>query len=465
MRRLLIPPALTALLAACAAPTIDANLAAARADVQARAQLDFRWLTDDAARAQARAEVDAALRQPLDADAAVRLALAASPALQAALFERAADSARATQSARLSNPVLEFERLAGGSPAALELTRGLALSALDLALLPARARAADAAQRRLRLELALDALRAAQAAREAWIAAVSARAEAAQARRGLDAAEAAAALAGRLEAAGSFSALQRAREEAGAGEAVVELARARRAERAGRAALVRALGLDAAQAAALQLPDHLPAPPQAAPAAADEASLQSTLAQRLDLLIARARLEELAPAKDAAAIGRALDGLTLAAVRKTQTGLPDERGARVGVPLPVFDIGDAARAEASARLGAAFVRAEGLAADAAAQLRDARDQLADDWAVARRLQEELVPLRTAIADEDLRRYDGMLASPFELLADAREQARAVRAAIAAQRDFWRADAAWRAAALGLPAGRDPLDDAASAETR
>jgi hypothetical protein len=61
-----------------------------------------------------------------------------------------------------------------------------------------------------------------------------------------------------------------------------------------------------------------------------------------------------------------------------------------------------------------------------------------------------VPLQASIVGENLLRYNGMLASPFELLADAREQARTVQQAIAAQRDFWLADAAWQAAVAGVP---------------
>ena len=61
-----------------------------------------------------------------------------------------------------------------------------------------------------------------------------------------------------------------------------------------------------------------------------------------------------------------------------------------------------------------------------------------------------MPLQASIVEQDLRRYNAMLASPFDLLADAREQARTVQRAIAAQREFWLADAAFQAAALGIP---------------
>jgi outer membrane protein TolC len=59
--------------------------------------------------------------------------------------------------------------------------------------------------------------------------------------------------------------------------------------------------------------------------------------------------------------------------------------------------------------------------------------------IARHYRDDVVPLRKQIADEVLLRYNGMLASTFELLAESREQLGAVNAAIVAQRDFWIAD--------------------------
>ena len=145
--RATLAAAALALLAGCATPAIDDNIAAAHAEVAARAGTDFAWLTTDAARAQARTDVARTLQQPLAADAAVRLALSHDPALQALLYERAAASAEATQSARLPNPVFALERLAGGGASGqVEITRSLALPLLDLVLLPARAAQADAAQ-------------------------------------------------------------------------------------------------------------------------------------------------------------------------------------------------------------------------------------------------------------------------------------------------------------------------------
>ena len=438
-----------ALLAGCAAPSIADNIAAAHADAMAHGGIDFAWLTTDAARAQARADVARTLQRPLGEDDAVRIALSHSPALQALLFERAAASADATQQARLPNPVFAFERLAGGGgPAQVEVTRALTLPLLDLLLLPARLRQADAAQQRLRLQLAVDVLRAAGEARMAWVDAVAADQSARYGEQVRDAAEAAGELARRLEAAGSFSALQRARQEAFAADALSGLAQARRAQRGARETLVRALGLDTSQAAALTLPEHLPDLPATLPPEAP--SLQSALDARLDLRLARARLDELARAQGLTRVTGTVDGLELGVERRDQTGQPREHGLTLSVPLPLFDAGDAARAGAAARYDAALARTAAAAVGAASQLREADGNQRDSLALALQYRDRLVPLHATIVGQNLLRYNGMLASVFDLLADAREQALAVQQAIAAQRDFWLADAAFQAATLGSP---------------
>ena len=447
--RATLAAAALALLAGCATRAIDDNIAAAHTDVSARGGPDFAWLTTDDARAQARADVARRLRQPLSEDDAQRIALSHAPALQALLFDRAAASADATQSARLPNPVFALERLAtGGTPDQVELTRSLTLPLLDLLLLSTRAAQADAAQQRLRLQLAADVLRAAGDARVAWVDAVAAGESARQAERVHDAVEAGAELARRLEAAGNFSALQRAREESFATDASAGLAQARRAQRRTRETLVRALGLDTAEAAALTLPERLPDLPATLPP--PEQAQQSALAQRLDLRIARARLDELARAQGLSRVTGSVDALELGAERRTQTGQPREHGLTLSVPLPLFDTGDATRAGANARVAAALARTSALAVAAASQLREADGDRRDAQALALQFRERLVPLQASIVGQNLLRYNGMLASPFELLADAREQARTVQQAVAAQRDFWLADAAWQAATAGVP---------------
>ena len=88
-------------------------------------------------------------------------------------------------------------------------------------------------------------IQAAADARQAWVRAVAAQQSAGYAEQVKGAADASAELARRMQAAGNFSRLQSAREQAFYADAVAELARAQQAARAAREALVRTLGLDA----------------------------------------------------------------------------------------------------------------------------------------------------------------------------------------------------------------------------
>ena len=106
------------------------------------------WHKNGEARAAARFMAKRLLEQQLAADNAVRLALALSPTFQIMLAKGAAQSAAATQSARLLNPIFTFERLIrrDGGGVDLDIVRMLSVSLLKLIYLPSRCEAAAAAK-------------------------------------------------------------------------------------------------------------------------------------------------------------------------------------------------------------------------------------------------------------------------------------------------------------------------------
>ena len=451
-------------LAGCASTAIDGNFADARDRTRQSVGAEVRWLTSDESRRQAQTDVDTLLARPLDADGAVRIALAYSPALQAMLYEAAAESATATQSARLPNPVFAFERLSRGSGDAreLEITRTLSLSILDLLFLPARLRLAEAQQQATRLGLAGNVVQAAVDARRAWIEAVAAQQSLQYVEQVKAAADASAELARRMQAAGNFSKLQRAREQAFSADAVARLARARQATRESREALIRVLGLDARHAAALVLPDRLPDLP--ATTRDESPVLQAALDQRLDVQAARANLSLVAREQGLTRVTSVVNGLELGLVSLSETGEGTYKGFDVDLPLPIFDFGDARRAQAQSLYMAALQRTAQLAVDASSQVRERYGAYRTAYDLARHYRDEIVPLRKAIADEQQLRYNGMLIGVFELLADAREQISTVVEAIDAQRDFWLADAALQGTLIGRPTAAGPAMRRASTAT-
>jgi outer membrane protein TolC len=408
-----------------------------------------------------RKEADQLLDGALGMDHAVAVALLNSPGVQALLAEYAGEAARAAQSGRVANPQLVFERLAGS--AEIEFTRTLAFGLLDLITLPQRAAVAERRIEQTRLMLATAVVDQVTEVRTAWVKAVAAeelRRYAAQVRR---AAQVSADLARRMQQVGNFTRLQRARQHAFYADAVAQLAAAEQHRVAAREALVRLLGLSEGQAARLRLPERLPDLP-VAPRTAEAVAAAASRA-RLDLRLAEHALA-IARREAGMAALTSLTDIELTLIRETKFERDHgeqarARGYEIAVRLPVFDWGELTREARRADALAATHRLEATARSAASQLREAYAGYRTHYDLARHYRDEIVPLRKAISDENLLRYNGMFISVFELIADMREQIAGVMASINAQQQFWLAHAALEATLVGRPVANPPAMAAAT----
>ena len=442
--------AATALLAGCAAPGIDDALQQTNAKAPAFTGGDLRIDRDRAARDDRAARTQAWLSQPLSRDGAVQLALANSPSVHALIAQSEADLATADQAGRPRNPVFNFERLRLGSE--LEIGRLLSVGLVDLLLWPQRAALSRGQAELTRLRLTGAVVDQVTQVRQAWVRAVAAQQLQQYAVQVQEAAEASADLARRMQAVGNFSRLQRLRQQVFYADATTRLAEAQLANTAAREALIRLLGLDDAQAAQLVLPARLPDLPTA-PRAAMDVSAAAT-AQRIDVQLARAQLDvagraqglDLLPSLADVDLGVRRDTVfdNAAGARGTR------RGIELDIRLPLFDGGGARRDALDAQSRAAAYRYDAVSRHASSQLRERYAAYRTAYDIARHQRNELVPLRQAMADENVRRYNGMLIGVFELLADAREQVAGVGRAIEAEQQFWLADAALESAVIGQP---------------
>jgi len=435
------------LLAGCAgvAPhdTFKTSADLARTGAGAEARLAY---TDDERRALA-AEVEAMLKTPLDIDAAVRLALLNHPGLQATYHEAGIAQADLVQATRLRNPSFGFARMAGGGER--EIERGVGVDLAGLLTMPLRQRMAARRHEEATLRIAAAIERHAHDTRRAWIEAVAARQALDYARQVAAAADASSALTTRMRQAGNASALDLAREQAFHAEAGAAVLRAGRELDSARERLTRQLGLWGAQAG-YALPERLPDLPAQPSEGADIERL--ALERRLDVRTARAAAAGTASDLGLTRTTRLVNVFDLGYASKSETGKARSEGYDVALELPLFDWGGARVARAESLYLQALGHVAQTAVDARSQARAAYLGYRASYDVARHYREHVLPLRKKIADETLLRYNGMLASPFELLLDAREQAAAVHAAIQAQRDFWLADTELRAALGGpLPA--------------
>jgi outer membrane protein TolC len=97
-------------------------------------------------------------------------------------------------------------------------------------------------------------------------------------------------------------------------------------------------------------------------------------------------------------------------------------------------------------------RAAETAVKARSEVREAYNAYRTAYDLAKHYRDEIVPLRNRISEENLLRYNGMLISVFELLADARQQVASVNAYIEALRDYWLAESTLQLAMTGRSSG-------------
>lgn len=387
-------------------------------------------------------QVAALLARPLSAEAAVSIALLNNRSLQAGYAELGIAEADLVQAGRIANPVLSFGRMKGHD--GIEIERKLMLPVIGLLTMPVATRLERRRYEQAQLRAAGEVLRTADATRRAWHGAVAAQQSAEYMEQVRDAAEASAELARRMALAGNWSKLQHAREQAFYADAVAQLARARQNRTVEREKLTRLLGLS--NRSAFTLPARLPDLP-AAPRDASEVETQA-IGNRLDLLMAQKELAGLASSLGLSRATRFVNLLDLSYLRNTSETGERASGYEIELQIPLFDWGSAKVAKSEALYMQAVHRAAGLAVDARSQVRESYGAYRTAYDLARHYRDEVVPLKKRIADEQLLRYNGMLISVFELLADAREQVVSVNAAIEAQRDYWIADAALQAALTG-----------------
>ena len=438
-----------AALAGCSTLSPDGGIASIQELAGSRAPGKLAYVDSDEARAHVAAAVRERLQQPIASPDAIAIALANNPALQAALAELRIAEADLVQATRLRNPGFSFARFHRADER--EIERRIVLDVAGLVTLPWRLPAERELYRSAQMRAAAEVARLADETRRAWVEAVAAAQAARYAEQVKDAAEASAEIAQQMLRAGNFSKLSHAREQVFSLESSAQLARARQSALSARERLARLLGLSGELAAMMKLPERLPDPPEGPREVAD--AEKAAMAQRLDVQAARQEAESLARSLGLEKASRFVNVLELGYERDSSNVQPRRTGVEVEVSLPLFDWGDARLARAQASYMRSFNRTADLAVRARSEVRESYAGYRMAFDLARKYRDEIVPLRKRISEENLLRYNGMLISVFELLADSREQVTAVTGAMEAIRDFWIADANLETAlTTGSPSG-------------
>jgi outer membrane protein TolC len=434
-------PSLLTILAAlalcgCAGFSKDRGFDAVAESARTHLAKDLQWPRNAEEQAKVAAKVTDLLAHPLSADDAVQIALLNNRDLRASFEELGISEADLVQSGRLPNP--RFELRHTGSAGLYDIEETLTFNVLSLLTLPY---AHDIEKRRFAETQNAVALRVVQLAletREAFFAALGARESVDYLRQVDTAAQVSAELARRMVAAGNWNVLDQSREQVFRTEAVRSLRRARLADEAAREKLARLMGLAAPPSGgepAFELANTLPELPQNIE---DLPSMEAVLQNRIDLQLLRMQVDELGRRLHLTKATRFVNVLDAgpARVKQGTRQEPYETGYAVSFEVPIFD-GGAARVKKSEAIYAQAVdRFAQATLGAQSQVRQAYENYRATFDIARQERDEVVPLRNAVAEQNLLRYNASLISIFELLADAREQIVGMDGYIESVRDFW-----------------------------
>jgi outer membrane protein TolC len=439
-------PLALAVLAGCTTVAPDGGFSSVAASARERIGAEPRLARDDAAARELARQVEATLAQPLGMDEAVKVAVLANPGLQASYWKVGIADADLAQAGRLPNPVLAYKHVSNAGDLAIERT--FTMNLVQLLTLPLASRLEAARFEQARLEVAREIEQHARDTRVAWVDAVAARQALDYARQVDAAAEASAELAGRMAKAGNMSQLDLAREQLYHLDTQAALARAGKQAVAAREKLTRLLGLWGKDAQ-YSLPEHLPELP-VSPAQLKDIE-RIAIEQRLDVQAAKLDAQATAANLGLTKTTRFVNVLDLGYVNETTTNAPTARGYELTLELPLFDWGGARVARAEGVYMQAVQRVSQTAVTARSEARESYLDYRTAYDLAAHYRDRIIPLRKRISKEVLLRYNGMLMSTQELLADSREQAGAVSGYIEALKEFWTAHAQLEAA-LGVRLG-------------
>jgi outer membrane protein TolC len=445
-------------LAGCASFSADGGFGSVEQLSKERIGQAPRYLRTDAQADSAKLRLAELLKQPLNADSAVEVALLNNRDLQASYADLGVAESDLVRAGRLANPAFSFGRLSGGG--AVEIDRAVLFDVLGLLTMPL---AKDVEQRRFeqaQLQAAFETVGIAGEARKAFFEAVTTKQLAGYFEQVKEAADASNELARRMAAAGNFNKLSQMREQSFYDDATAQLARAQQQAVAARERLTRVLALSG-DPLEFKLPERLPDLP-AAPAEPKDAE-QTAMDKRLDVMMAKRATESTAKFLGLTKTTRFINVLNVGYQNKSNTGESRKNGYQIELELPLFDFGSTRVARAEATYMQAVNRTAQIAVNARSEVRESYSAYRTAYDLAKHYRDEVVPLRKRISEENLLRYNGMLASVFELLADSKDQISSVTGAVEALRDYWVAETNLQAALTGRSPGSAP-DMGANAAT-
>ena len=449
------------LLAGCATPTHEDVLAPVADTVHARTGLTVTWSSAEAERAADHAMEEALADGELSVDEVVRVALVCNPALQARLEALGVARADLIHATLVPNPVLDAELLfiEGTDDQYLELT--LVQSVLEIILLPTRRQVAEARLEEAQADAVGAVLDLVTEARTTYRELQAQQQLVELFGQAADATFLSAEMARRLRDAGNVPELDVSREEALHAETTCRLAAARSRAAQLRDALSLVMGLVGPDADRWSVVSRLPEP--TGPGAAAAAVERTAVTASVELRAGHARIVALGHQAGIDEIEAVLPELSIGGKAEREPDGTWAGGPVTAIPIPLFDRGQAVRAEYAARLRRACFEQRSMAQRIRHEVRAAYTETESSAARARYMATTLLPLRTTVTTQTLAQFNAMQVGMFDVLLAKRGEIAAAEQYVMALRDHWTSRARLESILFGrLPRGGFGLGVAAGA---
>jgi cobalt-zinc-cadmium efflux system outer membrane protein len=421
-----------------------------RERVAERAGESTEWTGVSASAEEIGERLDQLLAGELSADEAAAVALLANRRLQATYAELGIAAADLAQASRLPNPMLDVVALLDdGEVDLIELS--LVQELLDAILLPLRKSLAAEAYEIAELRVTREALAVATETRRELYALQADLQTLELVRTALLATEASDDMAESLYQAGNVSRLDRLRERDLLEQTKLQVAEAEMRVLERRERLNRLMGLWGPVTMTWRPAPRLPDPPgEPAPAGDVE---RRAVENSLELQVAHREVARTARGLGLSGFQAVMPDVELGVAAEGEEGEGSDRewavGPLVGVPIPIFDQGQAAKARGRAEIRGLWDRYTALAVDVRSAAREAAMRLDFAHRRARYYREVVVPLRQQVTYETQLHYNAMFLGVFQLLEAKRREIDAGLGYIAALRDYWTARADLVALEMGV----------------
>ena len=419
-------------LSACTTVPKDSGLANIEAITGDLSEASYRLPRIDEPMPMSNEELGELLKEPLGLEVAERISVESNPIVKAKIAAVGIAEADYAQAGRMENPGLAYERFSGE-----EYSASLLFDIGGVLLMPLKRKMEARRLEAARYQAARDVLAHVSDTRMAWINAVAEKQQTALVKRAVETAETSNNLTRQMTALGHSNVIESAQSELVLAKLRETLIRQRLSEQSARESLVRQLGLWGERARTFSVPDQLPALPSSPiqiPAVEREA-----VQNRLDVQMAKFNLESMAKNLKLNQLNPFLSAIEFGPVLEAAEG-EKERGYELELRLPIFDAGGVKTQKARIVYEQAKAQAEASAVAAASAARQALSSYQSSWDIANHMQEQMLPIRSRISDEQLLMYNGMLISVFDLLNDLLSATNLEADYVNALRDFWLADA-------------------------